>query len=104
MLARCLIPFMPHLAEECWQMIGGEGLCSAAAWPAIDEALLVEDSVTMPIQVNGKRRAEISVSKTASKDDIEATAMAEPALQSFIEGKTIKKVIVVPGRIVNIVV
>ena len=104
MLARCLIPFMPHLAEECWQMIGGEGLCSAAAWPAVDEALLVEDSVTMPIQVNGKRRAEISVSKTASKDDIEATAMAEPALQSFIEGKTIKKVIVVPGRIVNIVV
>ena len=104
MLARSLIPFMPHLAEECWQMIGGEGLCSAAAWPAMDEALLVEDSVTMPIQVNGKRRAEISVSKTASKDDIEAAAMAEPALQSFIEGKTIKKVIVVPGRIVNIVV
>ena len=104
MLARCLIPFMPHLAEECWQMIGGEGLCSAAEWPAVDEALLVEDSVTMPIQVNGKRRAEISVSKSASKDDIEATAMAEPALQSFIEGKTIKKVIVVPGRIVNIVV
>ena len=85
-------------------MIGGEGLCSAAAWPSVDEALLVEDSVTMPIQVNGKRRAEISVSKTASKDDIEATAMAEPSLQSFIEGKTIKKVIVVPGRIVNIVV
>ena len=104
MLARCLIPFMPHLAEECWQMIGGEGLCSAADWPAVEESLLVEDSVTMPIQVNGKRRAEISVSKSASKDDIEATAMAEPALQSFIEGKTIKKVIVVPGRIVNIVV
>lgn len=104
MLARCLIPFMPHLAEECWSMIGGEGLCSAAAWPAVDETLLVEDSVTMPIQVNGKRRAEISVSKSASKDDIEATAMAEPALQPFIDGKTIKKVIVVPGRIVNIVV
>ncbi|MEO1305294.1 MAG: leucine--tRNA ligase, partial [Pseudomonadota bacterium] len=104
MLARCLVPFMPHLAEECWDLIDGEGLCSAAAWPAIDEALLVEDSVTLPIQVNGKRRAEISVSKTANKDDIEATALAEPALQSFIEGQTIKKVIVVPGRIVNIVV
>lgn len=104
MLARCLTPFMPHLAEECWSLIGGEGLCSAAAWPVVDESLLVEDSVTMPIQVNGKRRAEISVSKTASKDDIEATALAEPALQSFIDGKTIKKVIVVPGRIVNIVV
>ncbi|MEL6860839.1 MAG: leucine--tRNA ligase [Pseudomonadota bacterium] len=104
MLARCLIPFMPHLAEECWEMIGGEGLCSAATWPDVDESLLVEDSVTMPIQVNGKRRAEISVSKTASKDDIEATALAEPSLQSFIDGKAIKKVIVVPGRIVNIVV
>ncbi len=104
MLARCLIPFMPHLAEECWSLIDGEGLCSAAAWPNVDESLLVEDSVTLPIQVNGKRRAEISVSKTASKDDIEATALAEPALQSFIDGKAIKKVIVVPGRIVNIVV
>ena len=104
MLARCLIPFMPHLAEECWSLIGGEGLCSAAVWPDVDDALLVEDSVTLPIQVNGKRRAEISVAKTASKDDIEATALAEPALQSFIDGKSIKKVIVVPGRIVNIVV
>ena len=104
MLARCLTPFMPHLAEECWSLIGGDGLCSAAAWPAVDDSLLVEDSVILPIQVNGKRRAEISVSKTASKDDIEATALAEPALQSFIDGKAIKKVIVVPGRIVNIVV
>ena len=58
----------------------------------------------MPIQVNGKRRAEISVAKTASKDDIEATALAEPAVQNFIADKTIKKVIVVPGRIVNIVI
>ena len=85
-------------------MIGGDGLCSAAAWPDVDESLLVEDSVTMPIQVNGKRRAEISVSKTASKDDIEAVALAEPGIQNFIADKSIKKVIVVPGRIVNIVV
>lgn len=104
MLARCLTPFMPHLAEECWNLIDGEGLCSAARWPEADQSLLVEDSVTMPIQVNGKRRAEISVPKAASKDDIEATALAEPALQAFIDGQTIKKVIVVPGRIVNIVV
>lgn len=104
MLARCLVPFMPHLAEECWAMIDGEGLCSAASWPEIDEALLVEDSVTLPIQVNGKRRAEISVAKTASKDEVEAAALALPALQSFVADKDIKKVIVVPGRIVNIVV
>ncbi len=104
MLARCLTPFMPHLAEECWSLIDGPGLCSAAAWPAVDPALTVDDTVTLPIQVNGKRRAEISVAKDASKDDIEATALVEPSLQSFIEGKDIKKVIVVPGRIVNIVV
>ncbi|MEM9939141.1 MAG: leucine--tRNA ligase [Pseudomonadota bacterium] len=104
MLARCLTPFMPHLAEECWSLIGGEGLCSAAAWPVVEDNLLVEDSVTLPIQVNGKRRAEISVAKTASKDDIEATALNEPAVKAFIDGKDIKKVIVVPGRIVNIVV
>ena len=104
MLARCLVPFMPHLAEECWAMIGGEGLVSAAAWPDVEASLLVDDTVTLPIQVNGKRRAEIAVAKTASKDDIEATALAEPAVQTFIDGQTIKKVIVVPGRIVNIVV
>ncbi len=104
MLARCLPPFMPHLAEECWQMMGGDGLCSASAWPDIDASLLVEDSVTLPIQVNGKRRAEISVAKTASKDEVEAAALALPALQNFIADKDIKKVIVVPGRIVNIVV
>ncbi|GAB5459456.1 MAG: leucine--tRNA ligase [Henriciella sp.] len=104
MLARCLTPFMPHLAEECWALIGGAGLCSAATWPEIDESLLIEDSVTLPIQVNGKRRAEISVSKTASKDDIQALALAESSISGFIDGKDIKKVIVVPGRIVNIVV
>ena len=104
MLARCLPPFMPHLAEECWAQIGGEGLVSAAAWPEIDQGLTVDDTVTLPIQVNGKRRAEIAVAKSADKDAVEAEALALPELQSFIAGKDIKKVIVVPGRIVNIVV
>ncbi|MEL6831034.1 MAG: class I tRNA ligase family protein, partial [Pseudomonadota bacterium] len=104
MLIGCLTPFMPHLAEACWQRLGHEGFVSATAWPDIDPAMLVDDTVTLPIQVNGKRRAEISVAKTASPDAIEAQALAEPALQSHIEGKAIKKVIVVPGRIVNIVV
>ena len=81
----------------------GRVLVSAAAWPETDASLLVEDSVIMPIQVNGKRRAEISVPKTATKDEIEAKALAEPAIKSFLDGKDIKKVIVVPGRIVNIV-
>ena len=68
MLARCLTPFMPHLAEECWNMIGGEGLCSAAIWPEVDQSLLVEDCVALPIQVNGKR-LDIP-SYTAKKGDV----------------------------------
>jgi len=95
---------MPHLAEECWAKLGNETLVSAEAWPETDKSLTVDDAVTMPIQVNGKRRTEISVAKTASKDEIEAIAMASKDLQTYITGKDIKKVIVVPGRIVNIVV
>lgn len=104
MLARCVTPFMPHLAEECWARIGGDGFVSAAAWPVPDDALTVDDSVTMPVQVNGKRRAEIQVAKDLSKDEVEAIALATPEVVTFIDGKDVKKVIVVPGRIVNIVV
>ncbi|KCZ91759.1 leucine--tRNA ligase [Hyphomonas johnsonii] len=104
MLARCLVPFMPHLAESCWERLGGDGFVSAAAWPTPDPALLEDDSVTMAVQVNGKRRGEITVSKALAKDAVEAAAHAEPDVAAFLEGKDIKKTIVVPGRIVNIVV
>ncbi|MGH1420720.1 MAG: leucine--tRNA ligase [Hyphomonas sp.] len=104
MLARCLTPFMPHLAEECWSRIGQDGLVSAAPWPETDSTLLVDDTVTLPIQVNGKRRGEIKVAKTLSKDEIEVIALANDEVSGFLAGKDIKKVIVVPGRIVNIVV
>lgn len=104
MLARCLTPFMPHLAESCWQQVGMDGFVSAAPWPEPEKSLLEDDSVTMPIQVNGKRRAEITVPKDMPKDEVEALARAEPGLQNFIADKQIMKTIVVPGRIVNIVV
>ncbi|MBD3770124.1 MAG: leucine--tRNA ligase [Rhodobacterales bacterium] len=104
MLARCLTPFMPHLAESCWERIGGEGFASAAPWPVADKALTEDDSVTMAVQVNGKRRGEITVPKGESNEAVEAVAYALPEVVSFIEGKTVKKTIVVPGRIVNIVV
>ncbi|MBU1287596.1 MAG: class I tRNA ligase family protein, partial [Alphaproteobacteria bacterium] len=104
MLARCLTLFMPHLAETCWERIGGEGFVSAAVWPEPDAALLVDDSVTMAVQVNGKRRGEITVEKDLSKDAVEAAAFADPEVSAFLEGKDVKKTIVVPGRIVNIVV
>ena len=103
MLAVCITPFMPHLAEECWSAIGESGFVSDAPWPKSDPALMTESTVTLPIQVNGKRRGEIEVEKTASKDDIEKLAIANDAVSSFLEGLEIKKIIVVPGRIVNIV-
>jgi leucyl-tRNA synthetase len=104
MLARCLTPFMPHLAESCWERIGGEGFVSAAPWPVADKSLTEDDAVTMAVQVNGKRRGEITVPKGESNEAVEAVAHALPEVISFIEGKTVKKTIVVPGRIVNIVV
>ena len=75
-----------------------------AAWPQADEAMLVETTLTLPIQINGKRRAEITVAKDLAKDKIEALALAEEAVQRALNGAAPKKIIVVPGRIVNVVV
>jgi len=102
-LIRSIAPFMPHLAEECWHRLDGHGLVATAAWPELDLAMLVEDEVIIPIQVNGKRRAEISVPKDMPKDEIEALALAEENIVKTIDSLTVRKVIVVPGRIVNIV-
>lgn len=102
-LIRAIAPFMPHLAEECWDQLGGDSLIATAPWPELDPAMLIEDEVIIPVQVNGKRRAEISVPKDMPKADIEAVALAEPNIAKTIAGLTIRKVIVVPGRIVNIV-
>jgi leucyl-tRNA synthetase len=103
MLVRAIAPFMPHLAEECWAHLGGEGLVCDAPWPVADPAMLRDDEITMPIQVNGKRRAEINVAKTADKDVVEKLAMAHPRISEFLSDKTVRKIIVVPGRIINIV-
>lgn len=102
-LIRSIAPFMPHLAEECWETLGGAGLCATAPWPTVDPAMLVEDEITLPVQVNGKRRGEISVAKDLPKTEVEALALAEPNVAKTIDGLTVRKVIVVPGRIVNIV-
>ena len=102
MTARICAPMIPHLAEELHAAMGGQGLLTGAPWPEADPALLVEDTVTLPVQVNGKRRAELVVAKTATKEEIEALALAEPGVAKFLDGAP-KKVIVVPGRIVNVV-
>ncbi len=104
MLARCLTPFMPHLAESCWRRLGESGLVSVAAWPQPDPALLEELSVTMAIQINGKRRAEMTIARDLTPQSIEEAALELPEVSALVAGKTIRKTIVVPGRIVNIVV
>ncbi|WP_417723566.1 leucine--tRNA ligase [Salipiger sp.] len=102
-LAQLMAPMTPHLAEECWTLLGGEGLIADAPWPVADEAMLVEDSVTLPIQVNGKRRGELTVPRDMAKEEIEKLALAHDGVVRALDGATPKKLIVVPGRIVNVV-
>ncbi len=101
-LAQLMAPMTPHLSEEIWALLGGEGLIVNAPWPQADPAMLVEDTVTLPIQINGKRKAEVQVAADADKADVEALALETVARQ--LDGATPKKIIVVPGRIVNIVI
>lgn len=96
-------PMMPHLAEECWTTSGHSGLVSEAAWPLADPALVAADEVTMPVQVNGKKRAELIVSRNASASEVEAAVLALDVIQRALDGKAPRKVIVVPQRIVNVV-
>ena len=102
-LAQLISPFMPHLAEECWEKLGGEGFVATAPWPVADPALAARTTVTLPIQVNGKKRAEIDAPVGAAEADIRELALQHAAVKPFLEGVTIRKVIVVPDRIVNIV-
>ena len=101
-----IAPMMPHLAEEAWEGMGagmGEGLVADAAWPEVDPALLVDDEVTIAVQVKGKLRDTLTVAKGMAKEELEALAMASDKVQRALEGAEVKKVIVVPDRLVNIV-
>jgi leucyl-tRNA synthetase len=102
-LVRIAAPMMPHLAEECWAALGHSTLLAEEPWPKADPALLVEDSVTIAVQVNGKRRGELTIARDAAKEDIEAAALGLESVARAIGGRKIKKVVVVPQRIVNVV-
>ena len=102
-LVQLFAPMMPHLAEECWAALGHKTLVSVQAWPKVEGALLVEDTITLPVQVNGKKRADVTVSRDAKNAEIEALVLTLDAVKKALEGKAPKKVIVVPQRIVNVV-
>jgi len=99
--AQVLAPFAPHICEELWHRLGGEGLLTYAAWPTVDEKLLVDDDVEIAVQVLGKVRARVKLPRNASKD--EALAAARDSVASWLEGKNVVKEIVVPNKLVNFV-
>jgi len=103
MSVQMFAPMMPHLAEECWAALGHRSLVAEAPWPVLDRKLLVEETVTLPVQVNGKKRADVTVARDAGTLDIEAAVLELEAVRRALAGKAPKKVIVVPQRIVNVV-
>ncbi|MEM9371464.1 MAG: leucine--tRNA ligase, partial [Pseudomonadota bacterium] len=103
-MAQLMAPMVPHFAEEIWEQLGKATPLTSMTWPEADLSLTVDDLIILPVQVNGKKRAEIEVAADASKEEIETFALADEAIVKFTEGRAPKKVIVVPGRIVNVVV
>jgi leucyl-tRNA synthetase len=102
-LSQLVAPFIPHLAEECWELLGGDGMVCNAPWPKADPALLAKDEIVLGVQVNGKRRAEITVPASADNQTVEHAALSDDGVKRHIDGKTVRKIVVVPGRVVNIV-
>ncbi|MBD8066493.1 leucine--tRNA ligase [Devosia sp. PTR5] len=103
-LVQLIAPMMPHLAESCWAELGQSGLVADAPWPEVDPKMLVDDEVTLPIQINGKRRSEVTVAKGLSSGEVEALVLALDDIQKALDGKTPKKIVVVQDRIVNVVI
>jgi leucyl-tRNA synthetase len=102
-LVQLFHPMMPHLAEECWAALGHKTLVASQPWPTAEPALLVEDSITLPIQINGKKRGDVTIARNAANSDVENAVLALDWVQRALAGKPPKKVIVVPQRIVNVV-
>ncbi len=103
-MAQLMQPMTPHIAEEVWALMGGKGMVTTAPWPTLDPAMLIDDTITMPIQINGKRRSEIKVAKDLPKSEVEKLALADEAVIRALAGNAPKKLIVVPGRIINVVI
>jgi leucyl-tRNA synthetase len=102
-LVQLIAPMMPHLAEECWRVLGSQGLAAESAWPKAEASLLIDDEIVLPVQVNGRKRADLTIARSADNAAIEVQALALEAVQKALEGRAAKKVIIVPNRIVNVV-
>ncbi len=102
-VVQLIAPMMPHLAEECWAALGHETLVATTPWPVVEPGLLLDDAITLPVQVNGKKRADVTVPRQAGKEEVEAAVLALDAVKRALDGKPPKKVIVVPQRIINVV-
>jgi leucyl-tRNA synthetase len=102
-MVRLFHPMMPHLAEECWASLGHATLVADEPWPAVEAGILAENTITLPVQINGKKRADVTVARDAKAAEIEAAVLALDAVQRALGGNRPKKVIVVPQRIVNVV-
>ncbi|WP_132957444.1 leucine--tRNA ligase [Rhizobium sp. BK251] len=103
-LIQIVAPMTPHLAEECWATIGNTGLLAQTDWPVFDEALVAENEVMLPVQINGKKRAELTIARDADQNAVQAAVLSLEAVKNALNGQAPKKIIVVPQRIVNIVV
>ena len=103
-MAQLIGPMVPHLAEDLWSMAGGQGLLVDAPWPKADPAMLQDDTVILPIQINGKKRGELTIARDADQDAVRAAVLEVDAVKAVLAGAEPKKIIVVPQRIVNIVV
>lgn len=104
MLCALIAPMMPHLAEECWKAIGKDTMIATQPWPAHDEALVIEDMLTLPVQINGKKRADLTIARTASKEEIEQAVLTLDVVVPYLTDGKAKKIIIVPNRIINLVV
>jgi leucyl-tRNA synthetase len=103
LLVAMLAPMMPHLAEESWAALGHRDLISMRAWPEIERSLLVEDMITLPVQVNGKKRGELTVPVGASEAEVESATLGLETVRRALDGRAPRKIVVVPKRIVNVV-
>jgi len=104
MIIQMIAPMMPHLAEECWVVMGNSGIVADTPWPVADEALTVESTILLPVQINGKKRGELNLAVDVANEDIEAATLALDVVQKALDGNSPRKIIVVPKRIVNVVI